>query len=36
MAVVSLEAADGRLCRIDAIANANNVTRLNEPADLAR
>ena len=36
MAVVSLVVEDGRISRIYAMANPNKLTRLNEPAELAR
>ncbi len=36
MAVVSLEVEDGQISRIYAMANPNKLTRLNDPADLAR
>jgi hypothetical protein len=36
MAVVSLVVQDGQISRIYAMANPNKLTRLNDPADLAR
>jgi RNA polymerase sigma-70 factor (ECF subfamily) len=36
MAAVSLVVEDGRISRIYAMANPNKLTRLNEPAELAR